>query len=411
MVMRRTLPVLMLIAALALPAPVWAAASYLIGNIPVDTTGTSPADARANGWREAQRRAWPMLWARLTGEDESAAPKLNDGALDGIVAAIEVDGTEQVSATRYLATLGVVFDRARAERYLGSAGLQHSPPMLLIPVLVDAGTRTAFEQPTAWTAAWARRHDEVTALDYVLPAGSAADAVLLTGWQPQRPDRPTWRNLLNRYGAVDILSPELVLTRTYAGGPLSAVVIARHGPDNVEVGRAELRNDGGALDNLMTAAAAQADALYAAALRDGRLRYDNSLAQEPPPLVSAAPEIGVGEADVAEAATKLDVVVDTPDGAAWTAIEASLRRAPGVTPLVTSLSLGGATTVQLNYAGSRDALRAALDTAGLRLDEIAGRTLLRGRRADEVPLRPAAPAADATVIDEPDAPAAPAPPR
>ena len=130
--------------------------AFVVNNIDVDVLGKSTDEARLTAFREAQRRAWPQLWSRMTGNPVAQAPKLNDGALDSMVAAIEVDA-ERFSLKRYIGRLSVVFDRVRAAKYMGSsAETLTSPPMLLLPLLQDAGATTVYEAQTPWLRAWAR---------------------------------------------------------------------------------------------------------------------------------------------------------------------------------------------------------------------------------------------------------------
>ena len=70
------------------------------------------------------------------------APNLPDGTLDQIVSSINVE-REQIGPNRYIADLGVLFDRARSAEFLGVEGgeVQRSVPMLLIPVTVTGGNR------------------------------------------------------------------------------------------------------------------------------------------------------------------------------------------------------------------------------------------------------------------------------
>ena len=394
--------------------------AYAIGGIDVDVSAPNPEAARMAAYRIAQRKAWPLLWSRLTGNPAAAAPRLSDGQLDAMVSGIESQG-ERFSMTRYIARLGVVFDRSRASDYFGDmAGRLQSPPMLLLPVYSDGGVRMLYQVKTPWRAAWQRYRENVTPIDYIVASGSAGDNVVLTGWQVSRPDRPTWRNILNRFDAVDVLSAEARLVRTYPGGPIRALFIARHGPDATEIGRFELAtaSDDG-LDAMLDTAVRQIDDIFADALRDGRLRSEADLTADLNPIIADAPAIGLAlESDqddaAGAAATSIEVAVATPDAAAVAALETQLRGTPGVTGVtITSLSLGGTSRVLIGYAGARDGLAYALDGKGLRLTLEEGENVLRRRREGDAPLPPlvAAPAAllPATPPPAPSSPAASSP--
>lgn len=383
--------------------------AFSISGIAVDVAAPSATEARAGGWREAQRRAWPQLWSRLTGAPAVNAPKLSDSALDAIVQGIEVEH-ETIGPTRYIASLGIVFDRARASKYLGaSARMLRSSPMLLMPVLWDGGTRTVFEKRTVWAAAWGRFRLDSSPVDYVRAPGTAGDAVILTASQAYRPDRPLWRAALQRYAAADVLMAEARLQRTYPGGPVRGLFRALHGPDGEEMGRFMLAATSEAdLPAMLDRAVRQMDALYVEALRSGRLKADEDLTV---PLVSVvdsgAPAIGA-----ASAGDAIELSVETADAAAASAIEAKIRQAPSVIGTsLTSIVSGGTSRVRVTYAGRLEDLRYDLDQAGLRLEG----TRLRARRESEAPLPPPAPPAadvgDAPVeTTGPEAPGVPPPP-
>ncbi len=393
------------------PSTEIAGGAYAIGGIAVDVSAKTPEDARIAGYRIAQRKAWPLLWARLTGQGEASAPHLSDSQLDSIVAGIESEG-ERFSMTRYIAKLGVVFDRARASDYFGGiAGTLQSPPMLLLVVTNDGGARTLYQSKTPWRSAWQRFGGSASTIDYVVPSGSAADNIQLTAWQVSRPDRPTWRNILNRFDAVDVLTAEVRLTRSWPGGPVSALFIARHGPDGTELGRFSLSSaDEAGLDAMLDTGVRDMDTVFATALRDGRLRAEADLSVDlnaavaPPPMIGAVFE-GAGDVeggDAAAAAASDEISMATPDVATATQLENALRGTPGVTGVtITSLSLGGTTRALVSYSGSREALALALDSRGLRLLTENGIAVLRRRREGEAalprpePVRPEVPRPEA----------------
>ena len=120
--------------------PIDSSGTLEITGIQVDVGGKDADSARYAGWRIAQREGFKALWAKTNKRPVSEAPNLSDSTLDGLVSSIVVE-REQIGPNRYIATLGVLFDRARAGELLGFAGqVSRSAPMLLIPVLVSGGT-------------------------------------------------------------------------------------------------------------------------------------------------------------------------------------------------------------------------------------------------------------------------------
>lgn len=359
--------------------------AYAVGDIAVDVTARSIDDARRAAWTMAQRQAWPILWARLTGKAEAEAPPLADGQIDAMVAGIESQG-EQFSDTRYIAKLGVVFDRSRvSERLGGSINLLQSPPMLLLPLLIDGGAGNLFQTRNAWAEAWAGWRGNVTPIDYVLPPGGPADNLWLTVWQTGRRDREGWRQIITRFDAVDVLVAEARLTRSFPGGPISALFIARHGPDGIEVGRFTVRvQSEAALPALLQDGVRRIDAAYANALRAGQLQAEPDLAIDIAPIIDSEPLIGEALPDD----TQLQVAVITPDAASLATAERLLR---GIADdiVVRQLAVGGTSRIEVAMPGGEPALIAALARAGWGLERVGVDLVLR-RRPVAVPAVPAA---------------------
>ena len=108
--------------------------------------------------------------------------------------------------------------------------------MLLIPITVSGGTETSVEIRNAWQRAWAQFRTSPSAIDYVRVSGLGVDPMLVNAAQTVRPGRAWWRNIIDLYGAADILVAEVQVQRLYPGGPARARFIGRHGPDNQIVG-------------------------------------------------------------------------------------------------------------------------------------------------------------------------------
>lgn len=381
--------------------PVDSTSNLEVTGVHVDVYGKTAEEARQAGWREAQRKGWKMLWARMHGTSPEAAPGLPDSTLDSIVSGIEIE-QEQQGPHRYIATLGVQFDRARAGPMVGSQGAIHrSAPMLVIPIQFEGGFAESFEQRTDWQKAWARFRAGTSPVDYVRPVGSGPDPLLLNLGQARRPGRIWWRMLLDQYGASDIVIPEVHLTRGYPGGPIKARFVARHGPDGEVLGSfTGTAPTSQALDDLLDKGVKRIDEIYVRALSDGDLRPDPSLTIEEPvetptadllPLNAENPlDAIVANVSNAAAAT-LTVQVETPDAAALDSAETALRSVPGVaSQRVASLALGGITLIDVSFAGDPATLKQALAARGWRLEGSGGSFRMR-RAAPSAP--PAAPSA------------------
>ena len=373
--------------------PIDSSSSYEVGGITVDVVAKNAEQARQAGWRLAQRKGWQMLWSRMNG-GRAGAPQLSDGALGAIVAGIIVEH-EQISERRYIARLGVLFDRSRAGQLLGGEGKSlRSPPMLVIPIQVTGATPTTFEVRNPWQAAWARFRTGNSPVDYVRPAGNGTDPLLLNIGQSRRPGRGWWRMLLDQYGAADVLIPEVLLHRSWPGGPVTATFFARHGPDHKLLDSFTLTTANGDRDGLavlLDKGVERIDAVYVQALRSGRLAADPSLEleeEEPLPEDALTLEEVIAEAVSEIGLSTFTIQVDTPDPASLSLAETAVRTIPGVrSSTTTSLALGGFSVIRVSFVGSIDQLRAGLVANGWAVE--AGADTLRIRRAAAPPATPA----------------------
>lgn len=370
-------------------APIASNGDFEVRDVHVDIAGPNADAARTAGWRLAQRLAWRSLWTRTNG---GAGPMLADGVLDSLVSGIEVQ-QEQIGPNRYIATLAVMFDRARAGQALGVSGqVMRSPPLLVIPVLWDGGTATVFERPTEWQKAWAMFRTADSAIDYVRTAGDGADPMLLNAGQINRRGRNWWRILLDLYGAADVVMPIARLERSWPGGPVTGRFAARYGPDNQLIGSFTLRAARDSdIPRMMAEAVKKMDQLYVQALMSGLLRPDPSLVIEQP--VNAVAIDNVSELDGLIAALPSDegaaatasgsyaIQVDTPTVESVSEMQTLLRAIPGVRSASTSsLALGGTSVMQVTADTPLDQLRTALEARGFTV-AVSGNTLRIVRRA------------------------------
>ena len=364
--------------------PIDSTTNFEVLGVEVDVTADSAEKARLEGWRRAQAQGWKMLWAKTNNRPISQAPNLSESVLNSIVAGIVIE-QEQVSPRRYIARLGVLFDRARTGEMLGVPGLaRRSAPLLVIPVMRTGSTGYSFEFRNEWQRAWAHFRTANSPIDYVRTSGSGIDPLLLNLSQTRRRGRGWWRMILDQYGAADILVPEVDLRRAYPGGPAVAVFTARFGPDSAPIGRFALRVPNGAsVPRMLEEGVRRLDALYIGALEAGLLRPD-------PSLVIIAPELPPAEEEIFEelppplapppaqtgAATAFNIQVQTPDAASVLAAEIAASRVNGVTSAITtSLALGGTSIMRVTYVGDASALAAALQAQGWRVEVTGGNSL------------------------------------
>jgi hypothetical protein len=363
--------------------PVAASTDIEVSGIQVDVKGKSPEDARLNGWKEAQRLAWQKI----------GGPKIPESQLEGLVSAIVVE-RERLGPRRYIATLGVIFDRARAGGLLGREGERaHSAPMLTMPVLISGGTETMFEVRNPWQRAWAESQMGASGIDYVRPSGAGGESLLLTYGQTGRRSRAWWNDILDEFGAADVLIPIANLTYTYPGGPVEGRFTARYGPDSKYLGEFRMRvEDPDEVPAMLQRAVRRFDALFTQALDEGLLRPDPTLSMggvDMSPQVRAlidaarrAEEAAASQGEVVPGVTgptatpsatpdapaalgTYTVQVSTPNPAAVDSALGSVRGASGVRGVATSsIAIGGTSVLRVTYLGDINGLAAALRAAG-----------------------------------------------
>lgn len=372
--------------------PIASHGDFEVTGVIINTTGKNAAEARRAGWEEAQRRAWSLLWAKTHG---GVGATLSDSTLDGIVSAIIIE-EEQIGPRRYIARLGVSFDRARAGQLLGVKGIgRKSAPLLVLPVMHSNGAPYLFERQTPWQAAWAKFRTADSLIDYVRPFGGGGESLLLNAGQMERRSRNWWRVILDQFGAADVIYPIVRLERQYPGGPVIGKFAVRYGPENRFLGSFILRaQNAEGVPAMMADGVRKTDALLQQAFSTGRLRAEASLlleeideedleeleeeaeAASEDPLAAAVDSVTgraqneQGSSQTPAAAAQqvaITVQVSTPTPEAVDRAEAALRAIPGVRSVsTTSLALGGTSVLRVTFQGDPAALNAALQARGFR---------------------------------------------
>ncbi|WP_246465514.1 heavy-metal-associated domain-containing protein [Novosphingobium jiangmenense] len=378
--------------------PIASNGDYEVRGIEVNVSGDDAEDARNKGWREAQRKAWVKLWG--SNGSGGTAPGLDDSTIESMVSAVVVEH-EQIGPRRYIARLGVIFDRARTGERLGMTGVKaRSAPLLVVPVLYQGGVATVFETRTPWQKAWAEYRTGNSAIDYVRPAGAGSDSLLLTAGQLDRRSRNWWRLILDEFGASDVIIPIARLDRQFPGGPVSGTFTARYGPDNRFLGSFTLTAKSEAdVPKMLEDAIGRLDGIYTQALVAGVLKPDptlNMAAEIDPKLIeqtlatagpvavqatTAGPETAPTAAATPTAAASVStftIQFATADGPAVDAGMAAVRGVAGVKSAVSSsIAIGGTSVMRVTYAGEIEALAAALRAQGWRVTVGAGALSIR----------------------------------
>ena len=368
-------------------APVMSSSDIEVMNVRVDARGDSAEEARAEGWVQAQKKAWASI----------GGPAIPDGQLQSMVSAVVIQ-REQVGPRRYIATLGVIFDRARAGGMLGRAGeARRSAPLLLVPVTMTGGTELVYEMRNPWQRAWAEYQAGASRIDYVRPSGAGGDSLLITFGQTGRRSRTWWRNILDQFGASDVLIPIARLEYQYPGGPVRGTFTARFGPSNTYLDSFVMTAPSAEqLPRMLDQAVLRFNRMFERALAEGRLSPDPTLSLGIPeidPAIERLLELGrqaeareradraaaaAATQDPVEAApgtedpaasaqvvSSFAVQFATPDAGAFDAALAAVRATPGVRGAAnTSVGIGGTSVMSVSFGGNAEQLAAALRSRG-----------------------------------------------
>ncbi len=371
-------------------APLMVSTDINVGGIEVNTTGDSAEEARDKAWKQAQRLAWKKL----------GGPDLSDGQIQGLVSSIVIQH-EEVGPRRYVATLGVTFDRQRAAGYLGRSGeTQRSAPMLLLPVTLSGGSELRYQQVNPWQRAWAEYQPGASRVDYVRPAGSGGESLLLTYGQTGRRSRNWWATILDQFGAADVLVPIAELHYQYPGGPVEGRFTARHGPDNEYLGSfTMMASSPRQLPAMLNKAVEKFDEIFVEALSNGTIRPDRALGrsrgtmdrdiarlieqsravlaraeaarnnatktEEENVADANAAQAGAGDEEGTPTVINLFISFPSPDAAAFEAALTAVRGTPGIRGAsVSSTAIGGTSVMSVTYAGTQDELVGAIASRG-----------------------------------------------
>ncbi len=127
---------------------------YTAAKISVDTTAKDAVAAKAAGMAEAQRKGLNVVLKRLVPSGE--LPELSQEDVEGLVEGVSVLN-EQMSTTRYIATLDISFSEQAVKQLLQSYSLgvseQRAPMISVLPIVIE-GDAVKSEGTEGWRQAW-----------------------------------------------------------------------------------------------------------------------------------------------------------------------------------------------------------------------------------------------------------------
>lgn len=199
-----------LLALLPRPLSAQEAATYTVTDIAVDATAGDAVAARTSALAQGQREGLARLLRRLTpSEEHDRLPSLAGVPIEPYVQNFSIE-EEELSGTRYLASLTVTYDPTAVKDLLRDQGLSFtetaSAPVLVLPLYVAGeGTPRLWPEDNPWWEAWAETLDPNGLLRLTLPLGDLEDITQLAPEQVTGGDRDAMLALAARYGADDVL--------------------------------------------------------------------------------------------------------------------------------------------------------------------------------------------------------------
>jgi len=207
-----------------LVAPVLPAAAQddaYTATVTVDATSDNVAKARDIARINGARQALQMVVSKLAGGPDKVKPlKLSDNQVTDLVASFEV-ANEKMSAVRYTADYTYHFRPADVTRAMQSAGMTvndtgasagSSPnadtsgkPVVVLPVYQTGDTALLWDDPNPWREAWSQRTGGTGGTTLIVPLGDVSDLAAIDADKARTGDSTALAAIAKKEGAGDVL--------------------------------------------------------------------------------------------------------------------------------------------------------------------------------------------------------------
>jgi hypothetical protein len=370
---RRGLIVFVLLFALATP---WRLAVAQDDNysatVPVDATSDSVAKARDVARADGARRALDAVIAKLAGGPDKVKPlKLSDNQVTDLVASFEV-ANEKMTAVRYTAdytyhfkptdvtkvmrSAGIAAADSSAPSNLGQPSTQNpgqpaaqppSPgsgkPVVVLPVFQDGDTAILWDDPNPWRDAWSARSGASSGgTTLILPLGDVSDLAAIDGDKARTGDTAALAAIAKQEGADDVL----VMVAVWRPGDkpgLDVTVKRYHLGQFVDVHSDTIDAKPKEVDTDLYKRAADA---IAADIDNGWKNANSAVADQRGTIIVAAPITGLDD---------------------WIKLRDRLSAVPTVRKIDLKMLSRQEVTLEIQYVGNMDQLKASLVAANLEL--------------------------------------------
>jgi Uncharacterized protein conserved in bacteria (DUF2066) len=227
--------VVLLLAALARPAPLRADEADFSATVKVDATADTAEKARDLARLDGQRRALTEVVTRLSGAADAARiAKLDDKAITDMVESLDV-ADEQMSAVHYDADYTFHFAAAKVRPLLQAAGAppEAGPepvasaggkPFVILPVYREGGRVVLWDDPNPWRDAWSQAPTITTPVPLAVPLGDIGDVAAIDAQGALDGKAEALAAIAQRNGGEDAIV--VVATARQQDGQLAGIDVA-----------------------------------------------------------------------------------------------------------------------------------------------------------------------------------------
>jgi hypothetical protein len=197
----------------ASPTPV--PADPYTATVTVDATSDNVAKARDIARLDGARKALTTVVQNLAGGADKAKPlKLGDNDITDMVASFEV-ANEKMSAVRYTADYTYHFKPADVAKAMQTAGIainnatagvaSGGKPIVVLPVYQNGTVALLWDDPNPWRDAWAQRTPSANGVPLVVPLGDVSDLSAIDADKARIGDATALAAMAKKENVTDVL--------------------------------------------------------------------------------------------------------------------------------------------------------------------------------------------------------------
>jgi hypothetical protein len=332
---------------------------FQVNDVVTDVTSDSAAHAREKAVADAQRTAFGQLIDRL-GAPASVGTKLSDDDIAALVKSFEVKD-EHVSTVRYIGTFAVQFKPNAIRKLLDNRGSNYtetrSPPVVVLPILNTNGHPVLWEDKTKWRMAWESAPHNDGLVPVIIPAGELDDVSLISTAEAMKGKTEAIKALIDKYQSEGVMVATLNADLDKPAGDFK-VDLMHYDADGDAMPAAHFTLPAPADKAALDVTLAQAVARVRHQLeKDWRNTEEETTSA---PAAGAVIALDAPQAVSHDPVTHLSVQVEIGTLAEWAEIRHKLDNVPSISHTDVITLQRGATSIELEFHGTIDALQEAL---------------------------------------------------